>query len=326
MPSNNRNFFHYITKRHLVWFAIIIISCAIVVGLVAVPPRHASWNDESGLTKIGKFFSNIFAPQPITVLVLGRAGDTYNGGSLTDSLLVVRFDPDKKTVFFISIPRDLWVTGEQDEQYKLNEAYHRNQVSVALEKARAITGFDLDGYVVIDLALAKDMVDGVGGVDVVLTQPATDWVSGYVMEAGAHHLNGDDAVWLMRNRYNPEGDFFREGNQQQILDSILTKVKTMNTEQKLSFIKTFIINKKLLEHVNVGISRVTPYILDPAKLSGVRTKNIVLDFTTKLFTSSFVPVQGPTSTLYSSVLLPAEGFEKYDQIRAYINEKINSAN
>lgn len=326
MRDRVSEFVRSIKKRHLIWFAAIAILCAAIIGLIAVPPRNTSWNDKGGLSKIENFFADIFAPKPITVLVLGRAGDTYNGGSLTDSLLAVRFDPNKKTVFFVSIPRDLWVAGEQDEQYKLNEAYHRNQISIALEKARAITGFDFDGYVIIDLALAKDMVDGVGGVDVVLNQPAIDWVSGYTMDAGPRHLNGDDAVWLMRNRYNPEGDFFREGNQQQILDGILAKVKAMNTEQKLAFIKTFVIDKKLLEHVRVGVSRITPYLLDPAKLSGIGSKNIVLDFTTKLFTSSFVPVQGPTSTLYSSVLLPAEGFEKYDQIRAYIQKQTASAN
>jgi anionic cell wall polymer biosynthesis LytR-Cps2A-Psr (LCP) family protein len=176
---------------------------------------------------------------------------------------------------------------------------------------------------VFDLTLAKNVVDAVGGVDVVLTQPATDWVSGYTMNVGSHHLNGDDAIWLMRNRFNPEGDFFREGNQQQILDAVLKKIKAMPTEQKLSLVKDFLINEKLLENVNVGISRITPYILEPSKLSSIKTKNIVLDFSTKLFISSYVPVRGATSTVYASVLLPTEGFEKYNKIQEYIQNQIN---
>jgi len=319
------NFFSKIkiSNRQLMWFAVGAIGCAVIIGLIAVPPRSSSWNGEGGLSRIGHFFTNLFSPQPISILLLGRAGDTYNGGNLTDSLMVVRFDPDKKTIFFISIPRDLWVSDNTNQQFKLNEAYRRKEVNLAVSKAEEITGFDLDGYMVFDLTLAKNVVDAVGGVDVVLTQPATDWVSGYTMNVGSHHLNGDDAIWLMRNRFNPEGDFFREGNQQQILDAVLKKIKAMPTEQKLSLVKDFLINEKLLENVNVGISRITPYILEPSKLSSIKTKNIVLDFSTKLFISSYVPVRGATSTVYASVLLPTEGFEKYNKIQEYIQNQIN---
>ena len=308
-----------ITNRHLGWFAIAAVICAIVIGLLAVPPRSAAWNG-SGLQRIEKFFTNIFAPQPITVLVLGRPGETYNGGTLTDSLMVVRFDPSTDTVFLVSIPRDLWVSSDS-EQFKINEAFRRNKTDLLLEKAEEITGFSMDGYVVIDLTLARDVVDAVGGVDVVLKEPATDWVSGYTLGVGAHHLNGEDAVWLMRNRFNPQGDFFREGNQQEIIDSVLKKIKAMSTQDKIALVKKFLINKDLLEHTTIGISRIMPYLSEVGKLSNIKTKNIVLDFTTKLFTTSFVPVQGPTSTLYSSVLLPTEGFEKYNKIRAYIEKQ-----
>lgn len=309
-----------ITNKHLKWFAIAAILCAVLIGLLLVPARNASWNGETGLQRIGRFFNNIFAPQPITLLVLGRPGNSYNGGTLTDSLMVVRYDPDKNTIFLISIPRDLWVSSDT-QQFKINEAFRKNETDLVLKRAHDITGFDIDGYVVIDLTLAKNVVDAVGGVDIFLKEPAIDWVSGYTLDVGTHHLNGDDAIWLMRNRYNPQGDFFREGNQQEIIDSVLKKIKKMSTEDKLALAKKFLIDTDLLEHANVGISRIMPYLSEVGKLSDLKTKSIVLDFTTKLFTSSFVPVQGPTSTLYSSVLIPTEGFEKYDKIQEYVQQK-----
>ncbi|MFA7201964.1 MAG: LCP family protein [Candidatus Paceibacterota bacterium] len=309
-----------ITNRNLGWFALAAIVCAVIIGLLAVPPRNASWKGETGLQRIGKFFNNIFTPQPITLLILGRPGDTYNGGTLTDSLMVVRYDPDQNMVYLVSIPRDLWISSDT-EQFKINEAFRKNKVDLVLERAHDITGFNIDGYVIIDLSIARDVVDAVGGVDITLKEPATDWVSGYTLNVGTHHLNGEDAVWLMRNRYNPQGDFFREGNQQEIIDGVLKKVKKMSTEDKLSLVKEFLIDTDIFNNANVGISRIMPYVSEVGTISNLKTKNIVLDFTTKLFTSSFVPVQGPTSTLYSSVLIPTEGFEKYDKIREYIQQK-----
>jgi hypothetical protein len=96
---------------------------------------------------------------------------------------------------------------------------------------------------------------------------------------------------------------------------------TLSQEQKISFLNRFVVKAGLLSHIDISITRLMPYVLEAEKLKNIEIENIVLDFSTKLFMSSSVPVQGPTSTLYASVLLPAEGFEKYDAIREYIKEK-----
>ena len=45
----------------------------------------------------------------INVLIVGYAGGTYHGSFLTDTLMLASFDPEKGTVSFVSIPRDLYV-------------------------------------------------------------------------------------------------------------------------------------------------------------------------------------------------------------------------
>jgi anionic cell wall polymer biosynthesis LytR-Cps2A-Psr (LCP) family protein len=45
----------------------------------------------------------------INVLIAGYAGSNYRGGTLTDTLMLASFNPDKGTVTFLSIPRDLYV-------------------------------------------------------------------------------------------------------------------------------------------------------------------------------------------------------------------------
>lgn len=308
---------------------IILISSIVGIGILLVcavffaPARNVSWESSqssSPLAQIGTFFKNIFSKQDISVVVLGRSGVGYNGGALTDSIMVVHFNPQKNAAYLISIPRDLWVT-DDSAQFKINEALHRNNPDLVLDRAEQITGLSMDGYVVVDLALVQSVVDYLGGVDVTLKEPATDWVSGYTLDVGTHHLSGEDAVWLMRNRFNSQGDFFREGNQQAIIKDVMKKFGALSKGDKVTFFRKFILSGSLLEHTQIDFSKFTPYIFE-SSLGSVSLHPITLDFTTKLLKSTSIPIQGATGTVYSSALVPTEGFEKYDAIRTYVEEKM----
>jgi anionic cell wall polymer biosynthesis LytR-Cps2A-Psr (LCP) family protein len=168
--------------------------------------------------------------------------------------------------------------------------------------------------------MVKQIVDYMGGVDVVLKEPATDWVSGYTMQPGTHYLNGDDAIWLMRNRFNPQGDFFREGNQQEVLSALFEKFKKLSKADKISFFEKFIFKGDFLKNAQIDFAKLTPYIFDTS-VGSIKLQTIVLDFTTKLFKTSAIPIQGQQSP-YISVLIPVEGFEKYDALQKYIAQKL----
>lgn len=61
---------------------------------------------------------------PVSVALLGYGGGSHQGGSLTDSILIVKIKPRLKQVLLISIPRDLWVTiPEINVLSKINAAY-----------------------------------------------------------------------------------------------------------------------------------------------------------------------------------------------------------
>lgn len=61
---------------------------------------------------------------PVSVALLGYGGGTHAGGSLTDSILIVKIKPKLKQVLLLSIPRDLWVTIPHLQlNSKINAAY-----------------------------------------------------------------------------------------------------------------------------------------------------------------------------------------------------------
>ncbi len=289
-----------------------------------LPSKNFSWQNSFSSSPI-TFIKNIFSSNKISILVLGQPGDVKyqspGGENLTDTIMVVQFNPDKNKIYIISIPRDIWVL-ENGDQMKVNEVFVKDKAPAAVSKVEDITGIYLDGYVVIDLAMVKDAVDYLGGVDVVLSRPAVDWVSGYTLSAGPHHLNGDDAVWLIRNRFDKEGDFFREKNQQQIIDDLFSKFSKLGAVDKISFIEKFILKSGLLKKSDLDESKIAGYALN-TDLSKTKVSEIVMDFSTKLFKSQMIPVNFGTSTENVSVLLPSAGFENYSAIKDYIQNKIS---
>ena len=56
----------------------------------------------------------------INILLLGIAGGTHEGPSLSDTILLASLDPLKNKITLVSIPRDFWIP---DLNEKINTAY-----------------------------------------------------------------------------------------------------------------------------------------------------------------------------------------------------------
>lgn len=311
-------------------YSILSIGALLLLGAIFLfltpylPSKNLSWQNSTKSESVSDFIKNIFSSNKISILVLGRPGDikyqTLGGEGLTDTIMVAQLNPDTNKIYIVSVPRDIWVLSGKD-QMKINEVFEKYKAEAIASKIEDITGISLDGYVIIDLAMVKDAIDYFGGVDVTLSRPAVDWVSGYTIDAGAHHLNGDDAVWLIRNRFDKEGDFFREKNQQQIIKDLFLKFSKLSTADKLAFIDKFVLKSGLLEKSDLDASKLAGYAIN-TNLSKVGISEIVMDFSTKLFKSEMIPVTFGTSTQNVSVLIPTEGFEKYSQVRSYIKSQL----
>lgn len=309
---------------------LVSLGFILYVSIINLPGKNISWEktneaSSSGLKGVIDFFKETFSSKEMNVLVIGKPGisndQTYHGSELADAIMLVHFDPDKKKVFLISIPRDLWID-DDGQQYKINEIVHKKRIEVGLSKIEEITGIKPMGYVIVDLKTLESLVDDMGGVDVTLNEPAVDWVSGYTLGVGAHHLNGEDAIWLVRNRYNPSGDFFREHNQYSILQNLFNKFKSLDRDKKLSLIKKYVIDGNLLETADVSYVDLASYLFG-GDFENIKLESIVLDFSTKLLKTSSLPLVSQATTTYVSVLVPSSGFENYQQIKEYIKKIID---
>jgi LCP family protein required for cell wall assembly len=184
------------------------------------------------------------AAQPkgaFTVLLLGSDDDSKFSADhvLTQSMILVRVIPSTKQVIMLSIPRDLYVPFWRGGSGKIDGAYSYGQAGGAVATVQQDFGVHIDDYIWIGLLGLIKLIDAIGGVDVVTSNPVIDdyypqdIYSSYPYDfqrvavlAGPQHLDGIHAMQYVRSRHGDlQSDIGRSKRQQQVLLAIRQKSK-----------------------------------------------------------------------------------------------------
>jgi len=191
------------------------------------------------------------SPAPVqsgafTVLLLGSDDDSKFLGDhfLTQSMILVRVIPATKQVIMVSIPRDLWVPLSSGGSYKIDGAYSYGGAGEAIATVEQNFGVHIDYYIWVGLLGLIRVIDAIGGVDVVTSNPVLDdyypldinsntpyGYSRIAVLGGPQHLDGVHALQYVRSRHNDlQSDFGRSRRQQQVLLAIREKAKQLSPE------------------------------------------------------------------------------------------------
>ena len=180
-----------------------------------------------------------------TILVSGV--DNNNGGSDTNILVAV--DAGKGEIYGVSIPRDTkaYVGGKT---HKINAAYSVGGMEGLAEVISEQLGIPVDYTVRVDLQSFVALVDAIHGVDFDIPvdmdydDPYQDLSIHFAK--GLQHLNGEDALKVVRFRHNNDGtgygneDIGRMQTQQAFLKAVARQTLTMSNLDKLDdFVRIF---------------------------------------------------------------------------------------
>jgi LCP family protein required for cell wall assembly len=192
---------------------------------------------------------------PTTILVIGTDGGSAPGrgnARRSDSLLLIRTDPDKDRLSYLSIPRDLRVDIPGFGSGKINAANQFGGPALTIATVRALTGLPIQHVVVVDFDGFKDLIDALGGIDINVPKPilsnkfdcpyppkrCADW-KGWRFGKGRQHLDGRHALVYSRIRTNQldpsDTDISRGARQQAVAESVGNKVASAGTFFKLPF-------------------------------------------------------------------------------------------
>jgi LCP family protein required for cell wall assembly len=179
------------------------------------------------------------AHQPTIALLIGydrRATDPKGSPSRSDTLMLVRADPQNGTLSLLSFPRDLIVNricpGQATVQDRINSAYAVCGPTGTLETVKALTGLPVNYLITVNFHGFKDIVDRIGGVWLDIDRRyynknigtlGTDY-AGIDLQPGYQRLNGEQALDFVRFRHT-DSDIYRTARQQLFVSALREQVR-----------------------------------------------------------------------------------------------------
>jgi polyisoprenyl-teichoic acid--peptidoglycan teichoic acid transferase len=191
-----------------------------------------------------------------TILVIGTDGGRAPGrqdARRSDSLLLVRTEPSRHRLSYLSIPRDLRVDIPGYGSAKINAANQIGGPALTIATVRALTGLRIDHVVVFDFDGFRELIDALGGVEIDVPRrirsnkfdcpykPArcASW-DGWRFARGEQHMDGQRALVYARIRTNQlnaaDNDVTRGARQQAVADAVGDKIASVGTFLKLPFV------------------------------------------------------------------------------------------
>ena len=178
-------------------------------------------------------------PEDFNVLLLGS--DRREIEFATDVILLVNFQPKHNAVTLLSIPRTTvtYIPGWQME--KVNKAFYHGEESyypgggpqLVMDTLLYNFGIEVDRYMLVDFGQFEQIVDTLGGLEVPVVCPYTDYRLKspdlnpeveenwglYTVPAGVQEMDGELALWYARSRLK-SNDFDRNRRQQEIIRAL----------------------------------------------------------------------------------------------------------
>ncbi len=195
----------------------------------------------------GLLYSN-----PTTILLLGTDHATGSGAAgrsadqHSDSITILRTEPGRHRLVYLSIPRDLRTTVPGHGDQKINAAMQFGGARLAVRTVDRLLGSSLpiNHVVIVDFNQFEKLIDAIGGITVnvpenILSnrfdcpyptqQRCLQW-KGWRFNKGPTHMSGHQALIFSRireNRLDPAWtDFARQHDQQLVEQAVLHKLSS----------------------------------------------------------------------------------------------------
>ncbi len=159
--------------------------------------------------------------EPINFLVMGADATDEDPTGRADTLFVVRVNFETKQATMISIPRDFYVQIPGNGKDKINHSYHFGGPALTIKTVQEYTGLPIHHYVVVDYQGFVNIVNALGGVTVNVKEHMVDDELGDPLDPGVQKLDGNQALFYVRFRNAPTGDFTRIEDQQNFARSLV---------------------------------------------------------------------------------------------------------
>jgi len=237
------------SRRRLRRALTVLLICGVVVALIALGGVWYLTERYAGnIARIPDVFTPLDPDQrpapptpapgedavPVTFLLVGsdsRSDELTTGDDATaapgsqrsDVLMLLQISANRQEAFAVSFPRDSFVPVPGYETTKINAAYSYGGPTLLVQTVEQLTNIRVDHFLSVDFVGFKAITDALGGVDVRVAEDTRAF--GVTFTQGVNHLNGDQALAYVRQRYElPNGDLDRVQRHQSYLRAVMATV------------------------------------------------------------------------------------------------------
>ncbi|MBE6748522.1 MAG: LytR family transcriptional regulator [Ruminococcaceae bacterium] len=180
--------------------------------------------------------SSLASSSDVTNILFIGADKERGGASRSDSIMIVSVNKSAGKVIVTSILRDTHVDIPGECEAKINSAYAWGGANLLIQTIEQNFNIKIDGYAVVNFNMFTELVDGLGGIDIEVTENEADYINNRHNYKGEKkpdefqsgesvHLNGYQALWYARIR-KLDSDFMRTYRQRKVIAAIAENVKT----------------------------------------------------------------------------------------------------
>jgi len=226
------------------WGRIAIITIAVLFATVAAAVGYFGVKLNQSVTSISRD-SSLLPTGSRPASASNTANTTYTAMNIlligsdtrgtdqgrSDSFIIVHISADRKSVYLVSFPRDMWVTVPGNGKAKINAAYSWGGSALSVSTIETLTGARIDHVVVTDFANFIQLVNTVGPITVdnpVGSVATDDHGHTYQFPKGPLVItDGYMALEFARQRHElPNGDLDRTLRQRAFLKGLALKLAT----------------------------------------------------------------------------------------------------
>lgn len=171
---------------------------------------------------------------------IGDFGSQMQQDARADACMLLNLDLKAHTAHLVSLERAIGVPIEsQGKEDWLTHVFAYGGADAMLKTVREQFDVDVYRYVRVNVGVAADLIDAIGGVDITLTETEaaalngeiyTNSVTKHRVTPGLNHLDGFDAIAYARQRFI-DSDFHRVQRQRNVLQAAINQTKTLSLKQ-----------------------------------------------------------------------------------------------
>ena len=195
-----------------------------------VDPEDVTWGREEA--------EQLGGDHVVNILLIGQDRREGEGRARSDAMILCTFNQKARTLTMTSFMRDLYVQipGYLDD--RINSAYQLGGIDLLNQTIEENFGVEIHGNVEVDFSQFRQIIDLLGGVDIVLSEAEARHLNNqnasWSLIAGQNHLTGEQALAYSRIRYIGNADYGRTNRQRTVLAALVQAYKSVSITKMLT--------------------------------------------------------------------------------------------